>query len=367
MPLRPSRLALEVPELPLGETDVPGVDRIIALANNENVSGPTPHVLAACANASLSANWYPDVSACALRESIAVRYEGVIAENVVVGVGAGELIGLLGQSYCEPGTEVVVSEHGYAYFAIAAKAYGAKPVAARAARGANSLSLDPQAIANSVTENTRVVFIDNPGNPLGTHLGRDAIGELRNALPDNVLLVLDCAYGDYVTASDYSFGHELVTSTNNTVVVCTFSKIYGLAGLRVGWIHAPPEVAALVRRVQRPGNVSSVSLAAALAALDEPDLMAARCQQNAAVRDTFSRVLTDELGLGVNPSQTNFVLVTVPPGRALTATQLLEQLQAQGILIRAMGPYGFPDGLRISIGTAQQMSEVADAIRALLT
>lgn len=366
MPPIPARLASAAPILPLGDTDAPGAERVIALANNENVHSPSQAVLAACARAAAGGNWYPDISGTALRNELAGHYAGVEADRVVLGVGAGELIGLLAQAYCEPGTRIVTGQHGYAYFGIAARLFGAAVDIAPLSSDLNRLAFDPEAFVDAVRPETRIVFVDNPGNPLGTHLGRQAIGWLREHLPEDVLLVLDTAYGDFATATDYSFGHDLAGITDNTAVVSTFSKIHGLAGFRIGWLHAPEDVNRLVRAVQRPGNVSSVAMAAARAALADTEVTVRRKAANAATREWFSTHLSDVLGLAVNPSQTNFVLVTIPAGRRLDAAGLLAALRDEGILVRAMGPYGLPDALRITIGTDEQMHEVTEAIGRLL-
>lgn len=367
MPPPPSRIAEDLPILPIGDSDVPGVSRIIALANNENVEAPSAAVQAACAASSASSNWYPDVSATHLRSALAAVYPHIDAAHMVVGVGAGELIFLLTQAFCNPGDETIMGEHGYLYFGIATQAVGATPIRAGASGGGNHLGFDVDAVLDAVTPRTRIVFLDNPSNPLGTYLDSATLHRLRASLRDDVLLALDCAYGEYANAADFSCGDELVSASDNTVVLRTFSKVYGLAGLRIGWAHAPAAVAQTLLRVQRPGNVSRISLDAATAALSEPELIADRIARNTQTREWFTSVVSEQLGLGVIPSQTNFVLVTVPNGGPLSATDLFEGLRTRGVLVRPMGPYALPNSLRISIGTREQMEIVVEAMRDTLS
>jgi histidinol-phosphate aminotransferase len=183
----------------------------------------------------------------------------------------------------------------------------------------------------------------------------------RAALREDILLVLDAAYADYVTDPDFEAGEELVAETENTVTLRTFSKIHGLAGLRVGWGYFPKAIAEVMRRVQRPGNITQAAIAGAETSLGETDEVAARRERNARIRDAFSARLAAIRGLSVLPSHTNFVFVTVDPDR-VGAAALFEGAKARGVLLRPMGPYGQPDSLRISIGTEEEMAIAGDVI-----
>jgi histidinol-phosphate aminotransferase len=251
------------------------------------------------------------------------------------------------------------------YFGIASRADGAHLVKASPSAGSNQAGFSVHGALAAVTPATRVVFVDNPANPLGMYLNATEIRALRTGLPENVLLVFDCAYAEYATAADFDCGDDLVHDRDNTVVIRTFSKVYGLAGMRIGWAHAHADVLRNLVRVQRPGNFSSPGLAAAEAALGEPALIAARIERNAQNRSTFTNALTS-LGLDVVPSQANFVLVTLPSESPADADTLRDALAREGILVRGMAPYGLPESLRISLGSPDDMVEVAQAIEHIL-
>lgn len=365
MPPTPTPLAAALPVLPIGDSDAPGVSRVLALANNENVEAPSAAVVEAITRAGQNANCYPDIAARSLRQRLGEVHPAVNVDHMLVGVGAGELIALIAQAYCGPGDEVIVGDHGYMYFGIASRAVGARVVTASAPAGSNRAGFSVHGALAAVTPATRVVFVDNPANPLGTYLNASEIRVLRAGLPEDVLLVFDCAYAEYATAADFECGDELVRDSDNTVVIRTFSKVYGLAGMRVGWAHAHADILRNLARVQRPGNFSSPGLAAAEAALNESALIAARVQRNDQTRSTFSEALTN-LGLDVTPSQANFVLMTLADGTPPGADRLREALAVEGILVRGMAPYGLPHSLRISLGSADDMDEVAHAIERIL-
>lgn len=366
MPPRPVPSIADLPILPIGDSGVPGVQRIVGLANNENAESPSPAVLAAVADGGRHANRYPDVGQRALRDGIADHYGGLDPDRIVCGVGSSDLIALLAQCYCGVGDETLIGRQGYLYFAIASRAAGATPVLAGSDNIGNRPGFDPEAILEAVTPRTRIVFLDNPSNPLGTIVDRQNLHAIRAALRDDILLVLDAAYADYVTGADFDAGETLVDQGDNTVVLRTFSKIYGLAGLRVGWAYAPTGVAETLRRVVRPGNIASPSLAAAIAAIGETDLIAERRARNAKIRDRFSDDLAALSGVSVLPSQTNFVFASFRDAK-FTAADVFEKARAQGVLLRPMVPYGQPDSLRITIGTEEEMDIATNVLRGILS
>lgn len=361
MPPRPVPKIEALPLLPIGESGVPGVERVIGLANNEISERPSQAVLQACAAATVDGNRYPDVGLTSLRAKIAAAHGGLDPDRIVCGIGSSELIGILAQAYCGPGDETIIGRQGYLFFAIATKAAGATPVHVGAEVLGNRPGFDIDAALEAVTPATRIVFLDNPSNPLGSIITADRLRAFRRALREDILLVLDAAYADYVMDLEFEAGEALVEAGDNTVTLRTFSKIYGLAGLRVGWGYFPKPIAEVMRRVQRPGNITQAAVAGAQAALDEPDIIAARRVRNAEVRDDFATRLASISGLSVLPSHTNFVFVTVDPS-TIGASGLFEGAKARGVLLRPMGPYGQPNSLRISIGTAEEMAIAADVI-----
>lgn len=355
--LRPSLAGLR--SYPLGESQVPGVSRVINLASNENAVPPSAKVLGAARAALAEANRYPETSAAVLREKLA-RTHGLRADRIVCANGSSEMISLLAHSYTSPGDEVLIGHTGYLFFATAARVAGATPVRAKG-RG---LGFSVDAALAAVTPRTRILFVDNPNNPTGTHLDGGEICRLRRALRENILLVLDAAYAEYVTDPAYDAGAALVDGSDNCVMLRTFSKIYGLAGLRVGWAYAPADVADTLNRVRQPNSLAGVSIAAADAALDEPERLLQLRSENARLRDEFSSALS-AMGLEVRPSQGNFVLVRFPDDDKPAALDVFEGLKRMGVIIRPMHPYGLPDCLRVTIGSAEEMAAATEAVRAV--
>ncbi len=250
-----------------------------------------------------------------MREAIAKLY-GLDPARIVCGAGSDELLNLLAAAYLGPGDEAIYSEHGFLIYRIAILAAGATPVVAPE----TALTADVDAIIARVTPATRMVFLANPNNPTGTYLGFDAVKRLRAALPDNVLLVLDAAYAEYVRANDYEAGIELVATTPNTVMTRTFSKIYGLASLRIGWAYCPGDIADALNRIRGPFNVSGPAIAAGVAALQDRAAVARSAEHNELWRGRMAEALT-KLGLNVTPSAANFLLVHFPKGDGRSAVE----------------------------------------------
>jgi histidinol-phosphate aminotransferase len=343
-----------------GDADVVGVERVIKLASNEGALGPSPKAVAAYSDAAASLHRYPDGSADDLRQALG-RHYGLDAKRIVCGAGSDELIGLLCRAYAGPGDEVLHSEHGFLMYPIAAKTVGATPVAAPE----TDLTTDVDALLAQVTAKTRVVFVANPNNPTGTYLPTAELVRLRAGLPANVLLVIDAAYAEYVTNGDYTPGVELVDGGDNVVMTRTFSKMYALGGVRLGWAYCPPSVADVLSRARNPFNVSAPAQAAGCAALAD-EAFAERSRRH---NDTWLAWFTKQsrdLGLEVPPSVGNFVLVRFPdqPGRDAEAADAF--LRRRGIITRRMAGYGLPDSLRITIGLEDEMRAVVDALKEFL-
>lgn len=339
-----------------GESNLQGVQRIIKLASNEGPFGPSPKVAEAIADAAQAAHRYPDGSTAALREAIAKRF-GLDAARIVCGAGSDELLSLLCYSYAGPGDEVLYSEHGFLMYPIAAYAAGATPVKAPE----TDLKTDVDALLDAVTDNTRVVFIANPNNPTGTYLSRAEMERLRAGLPEDVLLVIDAAYAEFVNRNDYSAGVEFVDAGQNTVMTRTFSKLFALGGLRVGWGYFPSEIADVLNRVRGPFNVSSVGQAAGVASLEDLDFQdRARSHNLEWVAQTQGAL--HAMGIQTTDSVGNFVLARFDT--PATAEACDAHLRAQGIIVRRMGGYGLPDSLRVSIGAADEMQAFLDAMKA---
>jgi histidinol-phosphate aminotransferase len=285
------------------------------------------------------------------------RYHGLDPERIVCGSGSDELIALLQRCYAGPGSEVLYSRHGFLMYPIGALAVGATPVAA----SEKALTADVDAILKHVTERTRIVFIANPNNPTGTYLSAEELARLHAGLPANVVLAIDAAYAEFVNRNDYEPGIGLVNRANNVVMLRTFSKIYALAGLRLGWAYCPPAIADVMNRVRGPFNVTAPAQAAGVAAVEDVGALACARAHN----DRWLPWLSDRLaalGLPLTPSVANFVLPQFPDDPKHNADAAFAFLQSRGILTRKMGAYGLPKHLRITIGTGEETETVAAAI-----
>lgn len=360
-------------DYPLGGTVPDGETgrRIFALANNELAHRPTERVLAAATDALTRSRLYPEPTAQVLRGALA-EHHGLTEAGIVCANGSSELISLLCTAFLGPGDEALASAYSYLYFSTAARIAGATLVKPNPARPDGSVRAASQtidtapaqatvdALLGDLSERTRVVFLDNPSNPLGSVLPWREVMRLHRALPENVLLILDAAYAEYATDDRFASGEALVHSAGNVTVLRTFSKIYGLAGLRVGWAYAPESIAAVLHKLRQPNNLSGPSIAGALAALSETDVMARRQREAVAVR----KALSDRLGqwpvLKVRPSHTNFVLVDVTPDESshFNADVLGARLAEEGVLVRGMRPYGLPDALRVTLCALEEVDEV---------
>jgi histidinol-phosphate aminotransferase len=343
-----------------GESKVPGGLKPIKLSSNETPLGPSPKAVAAFTEAGAALERYPDGQATALRQAIARRF-GLNPDRIVCGAGSDELISLIAHAYLGPGDEGLFTEHGFLLYRIVVLAAGATPVVAPE----TNLKADVDALLALVTPRTKVVFLANPNNPTGTYLGIDEVRRLRAGLRDDILLVLDAAYAEYVRKNDYEAGLELVATTENTVMTRTFSKIFGLAGLRIGWAYCPAAVADALNRIRGPFNLSAPSIAAGAAAMDDWSHIEAAVRHN----DEWLPWLTAEiakLGFEVTPSVANFILIHFPnePGRDAAACDTF--LKERGIIMRRVGGYGLPGALRLTIGTEDENKKVVAALAAFV-
>ncbi|ADH90745.1 histidinol-phosphate aminotransferase [Ancylobacter novellus DSM 506] len=323
----------------------PGV-KVHKLSSNESPLGASPKALAAFQSTD-ALEIYPDGSSTKLREAIGATY-GLDPARIVCGTGSDELINLIAHAYAGPGDEVVYSQYGFLIYRIAALAAGATPVVAPE----KDYRTDVDALLAAATDKTRMVFLANPNNPTGTYLAFDEVKRLQRALPPHVLLVLDAAYAEYVRRNDYESGIELVATCTNVVMLRTFSKIHGLAALRVGWLYGPAEVVDALNRIRGAFNISAPGIAAATAAIGDVAHTEAAVTHNETWLPWLTRELT-ALGLEVTPSVANFLLVHFPdvPGR--TAGDADAFLMQRGLIVRRVDAYGIPGALRLSVGTEE--------------
>jgi histidinol-phosphate aminotransferase len=338
-----------------GEAKLAGIDRPIRLASNESALGPSSMAIAAYRTLAGDMHRYPDGNALELRETLGRRH-GLDPARIVCGAGSDELIALLLRSYAGPGDEVLYSRHGFLMYPIGARSVGATPIAAPE----RELTTDVDALLSRVTERTRIVFIANPNNPTGTYLGAEEMARLHAGLPPSVLLAIDAAYAEFVNRNDYQPGVSLVDRAENVVMLRTFSKIYALAGLRLGWAYCSPAIADMLYRVRGPFNVSAPALAAGVAAVEDLEALNRARAHNEKWLPWFSDRLAT-LGIPLTPSVANFVLAEFSDDQRSNADAAFAFLQSRGILTRKMGAYGLPNHLRITIGTGPEMEAVAKA------
>ena len=357
---RPRPGILDIENYEPGESTVPARKTPVKLSSNETPLGPSPAAVAAAQSVMGELNRYPDGTARALREAIAGRY-GIDADRIVCTSGSDEALALLARAYLGPGDEAIYSEHGFLVYRIAILSCSATPVVAPEC----DLRTDVDAILNCVTDKTRMVFIANPNNPTGTYIAIEEVRRLRANLPDGVVLVLDGAYAEYVHQNDYEAGLELVATTQNTIMTRTFSKIYGLAALRLGWAYCPEPVADVLNRIRGPFNVTGPSIAAGIGAIQDQ----AHVDRAIAHNDKWLPWLTKELqtlGLNVTPSVANFILIHFPGGGTNTAAAADTYLKSHGIILRRVENYGLPNALRMSIGTEKENRVVVSKISEFL-
>ena len=337
-----------------GESKAPGQNRVVKLSSNEGAFGVPPAARAAYAEQAAQLHRYPDGGATELRRAIG-RYFGLDPARIVCGAGSDELIYALCLAYARPGGELIMSRHGFSIYEIAGQYAGLSTVKAPE----RNLMADVDAMLAAVSPATRLVFLANPNNPTGSMVPQTEVRRLRAGLPADVLLVLDAAYAEYVDRADYDPGVELVDAGDNTVMTRTFSKIWGLGGMRLGWCYAPAAVADVLNRVRGPFNVSLPAQAAGIAALAEPGWEAAGRRHNTEYRAWLTRAL-DDAGIRVWPSEGNFVLADF--GQPAAADAANAALRARGVIVRAMGGYGLPHCLRITVGTAEECALAADIL-----
>jgi len=330
------------------------------LSSNETPLGASEKAIAAVANVAEHLELYPDGSSTALREAIGEVY-GLNADRIICGAGSDEILSLLAYTYLAPGDEAIYSEHGFLVYDIAIRAAGATPVVAPE----KDLTTDVDAMLERVTERTKVVFIANPNNPTGTYLPFEEVRRLHENLPANVLLVLDAAYAEYVRKNDYESGMELAATAENVVMTRTFSKIYGLASLRLGWGFGPAHIMDAMNRIRGPFNVNGPAIAAGIAAVRDKAFLERAVDHN----ETWLPWVTAELeklGLSVTPSVGNFVLIHFPDVEGKRAKDADAFLLDRGCVLRLVGNYGLPNSLRMSIGSEEANKTVVSALAEFL-
>jgi histidinol-phosphate aminotransferase len=333
-----------------------GITDAVKLASNENPLGPSPRALEAAKRALTDSNRYPDGAAYALRAKLAEKH-GVGMDEVLLGCGSNEILDLAVRTFCTPQHHIVFAEPAFVVYRIAALAYGVPFSAVPLTAG---LVHDLPAMAAAVTAETRVMFVANPNNPTGTHVGRAAVEKLLREVPPEVIIVMDEAYLEYADAPDYPDSLQLRALRERLIVCRTFSKIYGLASLRVGYAVGAPALIDYMNRVRAPFNVSALAQAAASAALDDRDHVETAQALNRKERQRVSEALTAR-GLAVTPSQANFILIDLKR----PARPVYDALLKKGVIVRPFA--SLPSSLRVTIGTERENDRFLGALGEVLS
>ncbi|MDJ0331317.1 histidinol-phosphate transaminase [Planococcus sp. S3-L1] len=333
-----------------------GLDRVIKLASNENPLGPSPKAVAAIQNGLAELNRYPDADASALKKAIANKFQ-VTPQQVITTNGADELITLISEAFLEAGDEVIVPSPSFSEYDFGAHIMGATVVPVKFKEG---FEYDVDALLAAVTEKTKIIYICTPNNPTGTYIPKSDLDKLVEAI-DNVLVVIDAAYDHFADAADYTNGVEYIKAGQSVVTLETFSKIYGIAGVRVGFGIAPESIIQSILKVKEPFNVNTLAQIAATAAIEDTEHVQTSQETNKAGRKQLYKAFKD-LGLTYVESMANFVLVQLGED----GEELYKQLMAKGVIVRHGKIWGLPDYIRVSVGTTEENQFFIDVLKGLL-
>jgi histidinol-phosphate aminotransferase len=343
-----------------GKSAAPGAAKVYKLSSNETPLGPSLKAIAAFRAVADHLQDYPDGAATPLREAIGCAF-GLDPNRIVCGAGSDDLLNLIADAYLRDGDEAIHTTHGFLVYPIATLGSGAKPVVAPE----KNYTADVDAILDKLSARTKVVFLANPNNPTGTYASFDEVKRLHKSLPPHVLLVLDAAYAEYVRRNDYEAGIELVATSENVVMCRTFSKIYGLAALRLGWLYGPAHVVDAINRIRGPFNVNAAAMAAGIAAIQDT----AHVEMAQAHNEKWLAWLTAEvrkLGLDVTPSIANFILIHFPANAGKTAADADAYLTRRGLILRRLTAYHLPNALRMTVGSEEANRLVVGALAEFL-
>jgi histidinol-phosphate aminotransferase len=349
-------LPVYVPGRPIEEVERELKIHAVKLASNENPLGPSPRAMEAAKKALAEAHRYPDGGTHVLRETLAAR-TGLAVEELFVGLGSSEIIDLASRVCLRPGLQGMTSHGSYAPFSVAIRASGAELVLVPQ----KNFAFDLDAMAAAITPKTGVIYLANPNNPTGTAFSLAELEEFLGRVPENVLVVLDEAYVHYAPSLNRRKTEEIFRRRRNLLILRTFSKVYGLAGMRIGFAIGRPELLAAMNRLKTPFNTSGVAQAAALAAIDDREHVTRCIEENASERKRLSEGLA-MLGLQPVPSETNFEFMNVGP----EAKEICDELLHAGVIVRPLAWMGFPEAIRISVGTTEENGKCLAAMAEVL-
>ncbi|WP_458413182.1 histidinol-phosphate transaminase [Schinkia sp. CFF1] len=337
-----------------------GINSVIKLASNENPLGPSPKAIQAITSELTGLNRYPDANATALKEAIASKYQ-LLPDQIIVTNGADEFIKLLSETFLEPGDEIIVPTPSFSEYEFGATLMDARVIQVPLEE---DFQFNSQKILSSITEKTKLIYICSPNNPTGTYLPKQQLEQLLTSLPKRVLLILDGAYSHFATDNDYTDGTEFIKKGYPIIALQTFSKIYGLAGIRVGFGLASKSIIENIVKVKEPFNVNSLAQVAATAAITDEDHIVMSQDVNSHGRIQLYEAFS-QMGLHYTESMSNFVLVNV----GTKASDIYDKLLAKGIIVRKGGTWNMPTHLRISVGTYKEnkrlINEIEDVLKNL--
>ncbi|MDA7965745.1 histidinol-phosphate transaminase [Ruegeria sp.] len=337
-----------------GQSHIAGMTEVIKLSSNENPFGPSPKAIEAARDSAATLHRYPGTDHASLRAAIGARY-GLDPARIICGVGSDEVLQFVARAYAGVGDEVIHTEHGFSMYPIIIRAVGATPVMV----AERDRKVDVDAILAAVTGKTKIVFVTNPGNPTSTMISEAELARLAEGLPETCLMVLDGAYAEFVAGFDG--GAALVDRYPNVIMTRTFSKIYGLGGMRVGWGYAAQDIIDVLNRIRQPFNLSLTALAAAEAAVQDEEYLTFCHAENARLRVWLVEELA-KIGVPCDPSCTNFILARFADRAEAEACD--DYLKTQGLIVRRVAGYNLPNALRITVGDETACARVVAAITA---
>ena len=360
MTLAPRSGVMDIAAYVPGRSEVPGVAKVYKLSSNESPFGPSPKAIAAYESAEPILGVYPEGTSRLLREAIGAHF-GLAPDRIICGNGSDEILHLIANAYLRPGDEVLFGAHAFNLYRIATLANSAVPIEIPEP----NLVMDVDRVLARVSPRTRMVYVANPNNPTGTYVPVSEMHRLRAGLPEDALLVIDAAYAEYVRKNDYEAGIELVSTSDNVVMSRTFSKVYGLAGIRIGWAYCPKNVIEVLNRVRAPFNVNIAAQKAAVAALQDQAFIAQALAHN----EHWRAWLTEQiraLGLRVDESVGNFVLIHFPEKKGKSAADADRFLMSKGVIMRGCASYALPQALRLTVGSEEANRAAIDALRSFV-
>ena len=342
-----------------GKSSISGKDNIIKLSSNENSYGPSPKILEKInlKEEVLNSHRYPNIDGAKLREKIA-NINNLNTNQIVLGCGSDETLLFAALAFCQDGDEIIHAQHGFEMYSIITKIVGAT---SKLIKEDDNYNVTVTSILDQVTPSTKIVYLANPNNPTGTYLTRSEIIDLLNLLPKNIILVLDGAYAEYVTKKDYDNGFALVDQFENLIITRTFSKAYGLAGIRIGWCYSSKKVASILNKVKGPFNTQTLSQEMAIIALEDMEHLNKVIKNNEEIKSWFETELK-KINIKTCPSEGNFSFVETSEENA---KKISTHLVNSGIIVRQLDSYGLPNCLRITIGTKEEMERTINSLKNL--